>query len=185
MPVELISFNSEISGRLSKLLWETSIEQNNSGFEIQRFSKNNNIWQSIGFAKGKNIPSKYIFEDDKLQSGVYQYRIKQVDFNGNFHIFNLKNEVKIGIPERYFLSQNYPNPFNPSTKIDFELPVNTIVNITLYDITGKKILTILNQYFDAGFYTQAINSETLSSGLYFIRISAGNWTKNIKALLLK
>jgi len=73
-----------------------------------------------------------------LITGKYNYRLKQIDFNGNFEYFNLIKDVDVGIPAAYNLLQNYPNPFNPSTKIDYDIPYNGKVNIVLYDIIGKR-----------------------------------------------
>ncbi|MFA5012766.1 MAG: T9SS type A sorting domain-containing protein, partial [Ignavibacteria bacterium] len=67
---------------------------------------------------------------------------------------------------------NYPNPFNPTTKIDFDLPLDSRVNIKLYDISGREVKTIMNEQRAAGYYTVQFNSAELSSGVYFYRIMA-------------
>ncbi len=172
LPVELVSFTSEISGRNIKLKWITSLENNNSGFDVERKSITG-IWEKVGYLKGKgtaNTPSNYVFEDKNLNAGKYNYRIKQIDVNGNFAYHNLATVLEIGLPDKFNMSQNYPNPFNPTTKIDFDLPADSKINIVLYDMTGREVKTLVNDTRTAGYYTIVFNASGLSSGVYFYRI---------------
>ncbi len=89
------------------------------------------------------------------------------------------------IPEGYFLSQNYPNPFNPTTKIDFSLPRPGNIKLSVYDINGKEITILRNGYLSSGVYTIEFNGNGLSSGVYFYRIEAGNYSEIKKMILLK
>lgn len=89
------------------------------------------------------------------------------------------------IPNEYSISQNYPNPFNPTTKIDYSLPVNSKVQIKIFDITGKEIAVIVNEVQEAGVHTVNFNAGNLSSGVYFYKISAGNFTKTHRMILIK
>jgi Secretion system C-terminal sorting domain len=119
----------------------------------------------------------------------YNYRLKQIDFNGNFKYYNLHGEAEVGVPSEYNLSQNYPNPFNPSTKIDYDLPVDGKVKIILYDISGREVTNLVNEEKTAGYYTLNFNSSGLSSGLYFYKISVeGNnssFVQTKKMMLVK
>jgi hypothetical protein len=76
------------------------------------------------------------------------------------------------MPDEFLLLQNYPNPFNPATKIDFNLTENAKVMIKVFDITGKQVSTILNEYKMAGYYSNSLSSERLSSGVYFYSLNA-------------
>ena len=114
------------------------------------------------------------FADNKLNAGKYQYRIRQIDFNGNYEYYNLSSSVDISLPGKFNLSQNYPNPFNPVTKIDYEIPVNSNVNIVLFDMSGKQVKTLVNNEQTAGFYTIQLNASDLSSGVYFYRMIANS-----------
>ena len=76
------------------------------------------------------------------------------------------------VPRNYTLSQNYPNPFNPSTSIHFELPVESRVTITMYDILGRLVETLIDKNEPAGRYTIEWIPSKLSSGIYFYRIQA-------------
>jgi hypothetical protein len=175
LPVELASFTSTVSNRDVTLNWSTASELNNSGFEIERSS--NNEWTKVGNVNGNGTSStvnNYSYTDRSLATGSYSYRLKQVDFNGNFEYFNLNNEVNIGTPSTYALSQNYPNPFNPSTTINFDLPTDGNVSLKLYDMSGKEVATLVNEVRSAGYYSVNFNASQLTSGVYFYSISADN-----------
>jgi len=101
-----------------------------------------------------------------------------------------------GLPSSFELQQNYPNPFNPTTKIEFSLPRNSIVHLTVYDILGKEVATLLDELRPAGHYTIEWNGQDtyggkVSTGVYFYRLEAtapGRQTPFIslkKMLLLK
>ncbi len=191
LPVELTSFTSFIYRNNVTLYWQTSSEKNNSKFVIERTNKtngNNKDWSQAGSVPGNgttSIPLSYTFTERNLTSGIYSYRLKQIDFNGNFQYFNLNNDVSIGIPSKFEVYQNYPNPFNPSTKISFDLPIDGNVNVTVFDLSGKEIVTLINDVKTAGYYTIDFNASNLSSGIYFYRISAGNFTATKKMTLIK
>ena len=94
------------------------------------------------------------------------------------------------IPNVFSLSQNYPNPFNPSTTIGFGLPTVSNVNITIYDVLGKKVATIVNEKMEPGYYFKTWNSNNkygneVAAGLYFYQIIADGFTKTRKLVLLK
>ncbi|MEO6695733.1 MAG: T9SS type A sorting domain-containing protein [Ignavibacteria bacterium] len=191
LPVELTSFTSAISGGNVTLNWATASETNNSGFDIER-SKSNQSWSKIATLTGNGttiLPSNYSFVDRNLNSGNYNYRLKQIDFNGNFEYFNLSNEVVIGIPSKFKLSQNYPNPFNPSTKINYDIPFDGKVSIVLFDVSGRELHSIVNEVKSAGYYTTEFNAAGLPSGVYFYRItsegSGNKFTATRKMILLK
>lgn len=191
LPVELASFTSVVNGSDVTLNWSTSVELNNSGFDIERSSLNNE-WSKIGFINGNgtsNNVNYYSFTDRNLRSGTYNYRLKQIDHNGNFEYFNLSNEVNIGIPLKYDLSQNYPNPFNPSTKINFALPNDGRVSLKIYDMSGKEVMTLINEVKTAGYYSVDFNASSsangLSSGVYFYRLSTSDFTATKKMMLIK
>jgi hypothetical protein len=83
------------------------------------------------------------------------------------------------------LMQNYPNPFNPSTVISYQLPVSSDVTLKVYDIIGKKIATLVNEYTLAGKYEVEFNASTLPSGVYFYQLKAGSYVSTKKMILLK
>jgi hypothetical protein len=85
----------------------------------------------------------------------------------------------------YTLSQNYPNPFNPSTTIQYSIPQGSTVRIKVFDIMGKEIKTLVDEYQQKGIYTIDFNAANLSSGVYFYSLTAGDYTSTKKMVLLK
>ncbi|MFZ1320157.1 MAG: T9SS type A sorting domain-containing protein [Ignavibacteria bacterium] len=88
------------------------------------------------------------------------------------------------LPKEYSLS-NYPNPFNPTTTIKFDLPKDVLVSIKIFDMLGREIRTLVNDYKTAGSYTISFNGADLSSGIYYYKIKAGDFEQVRKMMLLK
>lgn len=85
----------------------------------------------------------------------------------------------------FSISQNYPNPFNPSTTIHYSLPQPGIVRLTVYDLVGREVTTLVNEQKEAGHYTVDFNGEGLASGMYLYRLSAGPYTQIKRMMLAK
>lgn len=94
-------------------------------------------------------------------------------------------DVSSNLPMKFELSQNYPNPFNPSTVISYTIPKATIVTLKVYDVLGKEVATLVNQFQTANSYKVTLNASSLSTGVYLYKIVAGNVTMTKKMLLLK
>ena len=114
-----------------------------------------------------------------------------VSDSGKFVLNNVSLSTQIDIkPERFSLHQNYPNPFNPTTTIAYDLPIASIVNITIYDMMGRKIKTLVNEHEAAGFkYTQwdgrNDKNESVSAGLYVYLLQTEKFMQNKKMIFLK
>ncbi|MGD1005601.1 MAG: T9SS type A sorting domain-containing protein [Ignavibacteriaceae bacterium] len=91
----------------------------------------------------------------------------------------------VQIPTEYKLFANYPNPFNPSTIIQYQLPTNGMVTVKVYDILGREVKTLVNDYKTAGNYSVNFDASRLASGIYFYQIRAGNFTSTKKMMYLK
>ncbi len=89
------------------------------------------------------------------------------------------------IPTKFSLSQNYPNPFNPVTTILYQLPKSEFVNISIYNVVGQLVETLVNGHKDTGFHSVIWNANDIGSGLYFYRIEAGEYTETKKCIILK
>ncbi|HIA29790.1 MAG TPA: T9SS type A sorting domain-containing protein, partial [Candidatus Marinimicrobia bacterium] len=89
------------------------------------------------------------------------------------------------LPTSFALHQNYPNPFNPVTTLRYDLPQESDVTLTIYDITGRMVQTLVNELQQAGMKKVIWNASDVSSGVYIYRIQAGNFTKTRKMILLK
>ena len=191
LPVELSSFNYETLKGNVTLHWTTSSEINNAGFDVERSDVNgqiSNVWSKAGFISGNGTSSgsiNYSFTDNNLSSGKYNYRLKQIDYNGNYEYFSLNSDVIIATPKNFFLGQNYPNPFNPSTVINYNIPQDSYVKIKLYDNTGREVRTLLSEFISAGYYTINFNVSDLASGIYFYNINAGEYTATNKMMLIR
>ena len=193
LPIELTSFTGNVVNKRDVTLnWNTATETNNKGFEIERRNSGTaETWAQVGYINGKGTttPASYDFTDRKLNTGKYNYRLKQIDYNGNFEYYNLNGIVEIGTPGKFGISQNYPNPFNPTTKIDFDLPFDSKVTLKLYDISGREVMTLVNEDRTTGYYTETFNMSNISSGAYFYRINANgggqNYVMTKKMLMIK
>jgi hypothetical protein len=197
LPVELLSFSSSVNDNDITLSWITATETNNSGFEIQRNTPLNplsrgeaegrDVWENIGFVNGSGTTTEtktYSYKDENLAAGKYQYRLKQIDFDGTFEYSNII-EAEILPPAKFSLEQNYPNPFNPSTKISWQSPVSSHQTLKVYDMLGNEIMTLVNEFRIAGKYEVEFNASTLASGLYFYQIKCEGLTQTKKMILIR
>lgn len=91
----------------------------------------------------------------------------------------------VEIPEGYALKQNYPNPFNSQTTIEFEIPLSQMITIKIFNSIGKEVKNLLNQVLEAGKYKINFSAEKLTSGVYFYRLEADDFTKSLKFVLIK
>jgi len=196
LPVELQNFRAELSLSGVYLVWSTATETNNQGFEIFRTNKDDD-WNKIGFVPGHGTTTEtqhYSFTDNDVKSGKYQYKLKQIDYDGTFEYSKIV-EVEIPIVNEFLLSQNYPNPFNPTTTIKYQIPEISFVTLIVYDGLGKEISVLVNEEKPVGSYEvdfSAIggsaaggNAYSLPSGIYFYRLQAGSFVETKKMILLK
>ncbi len=187
LPVTISLFNALSEKNNVKLTWKTETEINNSGFDLERKTESTD-WIKLVFITGSgttNQPVEYLYEDKKLMPGKYFYRLKQIDYNGNYEYFDLPLYVLISKPKDFLLGQSYPNPSNPKCRIDFQLPERTFVNISVYDLLGKKIAELVNLDTEAGIHTVEFDGSNLASGTYIYRITAGSFSEVKKMILVK
>jgi predicted outer membrane repeat protein len=192
-PVELVSFYYEIVEGTSTnstailLKWETATEINNYGFEIEKSVASSQIsekeWKVLSFTEGhgnSNSPKYYEYLDETPIVDSVEYRLKQIDTDGAFTYYAQTltvsefgvTGVENVIPKEFSLSQNYPNPFNPSTTIKYGLKTDSNVRLTIYNIIGQEVATLVNQKQQAGNYSVNFDASNLASGAYIYRISA-------------
>ena len=186
LPVELVSFSANLKESFVQLNWKTATEVNNYGFEVQRKNVSGE-WKKVGFVKGNgnsNSPKHYTFSDKTVHSGKYFYRLKQIDIDGSFNYSKIV-EVDVSAPVKYELSQNFPNPFNPTTVIKYSIPEDNYVTIKLYNVLGKEIGTLVNDFKQAGKYKVSFDGSNLPSGIYFYTIQSGNFRQVKKMILQK
>ncbi len=132
-------------------------------------------FQNIENYSNEGIVREYIIEVDGkvLQAGSQR--------------MSLMNKVKENnqIPKLFSLSQNYPNPFNPVTNIKYQIPINTFVTVKVYDILGKEVKTLVNEFKSVGNYSVLFDASSLSSGIYFYKMSAGEFSDVKRMVLVK
>jgi hypothetical protein len=95
------------------------------------------------------------------------------------------NNISTTIPNKYFLYQNYPNPFNPATTIKYDIPRDVFVTISIFDLLGRGIMKIVNEYKKPGNYSVSFDGSNLPSGIYFYSLKAGNIIQTKKMVLIK
>ncbi|MDY0080896.1 MAG: T9SS type A sorting domain-containing protein [Ignavibacteriales bacterium] len=186
IPVELNSFNANVDNNLVSLNWTTATETNNKGFEVQRRFKDQ-PFSVIGFVEGKGTISDqqdYMFIDKTSVSGKYFYRLRQIDLDGT-QSFSDEIEVDVIAPVHFSLEQNYPNPFNPATTIKYAVPQDGLVNLSVYNMLGEKVATLINEVQIAGHYEFNLNASKFASGIYFYRLESGKNISIKKMALIK
>ncbi|HPG41267.1 MAG TPA: FlgD immunoglobulin-like domain containing protein [bacterium] len=203
LPVTLVSFYAEPLQEGILLHWKTASEANNLGFKIYRNDvdgSNENFSCISGLIGGHGSSSEaheYAFVDRQVRQGsVYRYRLYQLDVNSGSE--NLYGEIIAlagaqaiqNTPVDFILHNNYPNPFNAETSIGFTIPAAADVNLSIYDINGKLVKTILHNQLPANSYQAKWDGtdelgQVVSSGVYFYKLIAGDYQEIRSLLLLK
>ena len=150
-------------------------------------------------ASGSVGPRQVVAMNDVRFSVTNYSDIKYLIEPGAFdNLTEVKDDVSVTTPNNFVLYQNYPNPFNPSTKISFSIPTLSsssplrkgrneegFVTLVVYDILGSKIVTLLNEEINPGFYEIEFDGSKLSSGIYFYKLSTPNYSETKSMVLLK
>ena len=135
------------------------------------------------------VDAEFVFDvDKKAPVGRDTTLTATISSTGGSWTKDIK--ITIGAPTDYKLYANYPNPFNPSTKIGFQLPAASHVRLVIYDVVGREVAKVTDADYPAG-YTELTwngtnnNGVTVSSGVYFYRITAPKWNKVMKMMMVK
>jgi len=201
LPVELSSFTAENQSGGVLLKWCTESEIENLGFILERRYSKLEIgnWEEIaGYLSNSALEGhgstteahEYQYTDNAVQPGVtYEYRLGDVDYSGKV-TWHGKVEIKVKaedvqIPTEFGLQRAYPNPFNPTTTISYQLASASFVKISIYDVTGKFVETLVNEQKDRGSYSVILDAGGLSSGIYIYKITAGKYSSINKCLLIR
>ncbi len=190
IPVELTSFTASTMLVGVELNWSTATELNNNGFVVERcmiHEVSGENWIMIGFVKGQGTSTyrnDYSFIHKNADPGKYLYRLKQIDFDGNYE-YSKVVEVDFNFINYYSLQQNYPNPFNPATTIRFILPHAGNVKLGIYNILGEEIISLVNEYKESGVHTINFDANGLNSGVYLYKIETNGFVQSHKMMLIK
>ena len=188
VPVELTNFTANVETNNVILNWLTATELNNKGFEILRQSQNEREWKEIGFVPGRGTTTEitsYTYKDEDLNPGFYNYKIKQIDFDGSHKFYELEETIEISSPFEFNLAQNYPNPFNPTTSIKYTISSRQFVTLKIFDLLGREVTTLINEEKPAGDYEVNFDGSNLPSGVYFYQLKAGSFVQINKMVILK
>ncbi|MCW9066408.1 MAG: T9SS type A sorting domain-containing protein [Ignavibacteriaceae bacterium] len=186
LPVELTSFTAVDKNGKVVLNWTTATELNNQGFEIERRSSENE-YITIGYVDGYGTttePIEYSFIDNSSQAGTFFYRLKQIDFGGEYE-YSDEIEIEVTGPLTFELGQNYPNPFNPGTSINYSIPEAGFVTLDVFNLLGEKVASLVSEVQNAGKYEVNFDASKLTSGVYFYQLQTDNNISVKKMLLLK
>jgi hypothetical protein len=140
-------------------------------------AKNDGLPTSNGYYPSFNF--LYVNPADAVYTGTYSHGL----FTGG------ENPTAIdpirNISDQFSLEQNYPNPFNPTTTIGFYVSERGFIKLTVYDLLGKEITTLVNEEKAAGNYTVEFDAGKLSSGIYLYRLETGNFTQTQRMILMR
>jgi len=199
VPVELVDFRGEIRGSKADLTWETASEVNNYGFYIEKriqTSEEVDNWNQIGFVRGagnSNSSQYYVYTDEDLKANTtYEYRLRQVDFDGTQSC----NESQVVVltyeaEATMMVNQNSPNPFSDMTSITFTIPEAAPVSMEVIDLYGNTVANIIsNEAMPAGTFNVTFDGTSttgapLPSGTYIYRLVAGERTASSKMTIIR
>ncbi len=196
LPVQFVSLKAFTGNSKVTLVWETGAEFNNAGFEIFRKAEGESEFKLI--ASYETNPElrglgtspygkKYRYTDSNVRNGVtYEYKLYAVDFSGNRQEFGSIVVKPVGeIPDKFVLYQNYPNPFNPGTEIRFDLPKSVHVKLEVFNLLGERVSVLYDGFMEAGHGSVRWNAVGFPSGVYYYKLTAGDFVDVKKMVLLK
>jgi photosystem II stability/assembly factor-like uncharacterized protein len=175
---ETINGTGSVTG-FAQLSWDIMVTRGNSIYR----------WTGSNWSQSYTAPSGTYNFVDNINS-IYNnpcdhYAIRT---NGGItFLLELEGVKKLSnnIPENFSLSQNYPNPFNPSTVISFQLVVNSSTKLTVYDVLGNEVSTLINEHLKPGIYEVEFNGDNYASGVYYYQLVAGDFIETRKMILVK
>ncbi len=177
------------------IVWEDHRNAGNSDIYAQRIASNAALnWAATGFeicavgndqlnpklVSNGNQGAIVVWQDFRSGTSFDIYNTG-FDINGLVGVHN--GEVTTAVD--FTLSQNYPNPFNPSTKINYTIPQNAVVTLSIYDALGHVVNVLVNQTQNAGSYDVEWNASAFATGVYFYKLEAGSFTSSKQMLLVK
>lgn len=200
LPVELSAFDAHVLDGAVNLTWATESEKNSWGFNVYRSLRAETDYERINgemieAAGNSTTHREYAFMDSRVESQTtYYYKLQQLDINGAVRWYGplsvTVTQAPSAAPEQFVLYENYPNPFNPSTTIQYDVAEASVVTLEIFDITGKRVKTLVNDDKAAGSYSvvwDATDSagRIVPNGAYVYRLRAGSLQFVNKLMVLK
>jgi hypothetical protein len=198
LPVKLISFTANAGDGEVKLNWTTASEIGNIGFSILRgdeekgnYSELDSYRNNIHLRGAGNRSEEQVYQyiDYDVRNNVnYWYKLLDVNFCGivtEHGPISATPSDRMIKSEVYGIDQNYPNPFNPTTMIKYQLPTTHDVELSIYNILGQKVATLVSERQQAGQYQVPWDASLFSSGIYYYKIQAGEFNQVKKMILIR
>jgi len=206
LPVTLSSFTVTYNGGNVEINWVTESEIDNQGFLLERrIFESGDDWHEIAsYLTSENLQGQgsvthstnYEYMDQLVQVGLtYEYRLGDIDYDGivEYHstrTVTVSENDESTIPKQFTLKPAYPNPFNPSTTIEYAIPKDGMVSITIYDLTGQRVSRLLNTEQMAGWHKIRWNGNSdngiqMPAGIYLVTVNTGNSLKTMKLVFVK
>ncbi|MCC7429908.1 T9SS type A sorting domain-containing protein [bacterium] len=209
LPVTLGSFSGSYKNGQVTLNWKTESEVDNKGFVIYRAESLDGNYKKIASyqthkvldgqgTKASETSYTFVDKDELTQESTYYYRLNSEDFDGTIHEYKDRTiSVKTGIPDvqannnsDYELKQNFPNPFNPTTTIPYSIKKAGEISVSIFNILGQEIrsFSALHTEPSEGSFVwdgKDNNGNLVTSGVYFYKMEANNFTSIKKAILVK
>jgi len=180
-PIALASFSAKYADGSVQIDWTTASEVECYGYNLIRNGEtiNSEVISAVG---GEAVMTQYHYMDNGVTTGSnYTYQLQTVFIDG-------RSEISASVTvraNRYILAQNIPNPFNPVTTISYELSNAGSVKLTVYDIRGQQVASLVDGYQEANSYDVTFNAASLASGIYFYKLETSDFTSIRKMVLLK
>ena len=172
LPVELTSFTATTSGQQVALRWATASETNNHGFDVE-MRRSDNVYETLGFVAGSGTSSEansYAFQTDQMDPGVYNFRLRQINIDGNFEYSN-ELEVEIDLISEFAVTAPYPNPAADRSSFDIAVREQQFVRATLYNLLGQEVSVLFSGNMDEnGVKEVSFDTAELSAGTYIVRV---------------
>jgi len=180
----VIEYNLNETTKTAEISWQYRHSPDIYAFAMgsaQRLSNGNTLigWGSATTTLTEVNPAGQVVYELSLPSGQMSYRAYRDEWGV---MTNVQTEQTA---DKFELMQNYPNPFNPLTNIKYQIANNSFVSIKIYDINGREIKNLVNEFKPAGYYTVSFNGSNIASGVYFYKIQAGNFSETKKMVLIK
>ncbi len=204
LPVELSLFEARAGDGMVLIVWRTESETDNLGFHLYRATTRDGKYLRITKDLIRSESSgagaaDYKYLDTGVKNGVtYYYKLEDVNINGERKMhgpisalpnYGLTLEENL-IPQSYALSQNFPNPFNPGTLIRYQLPEKAKVALTIYNLLGRKVRTLVNAELEPGFKSvywdgRDDRGRQVAAGVYLYELNAGKFHATRKMVMMK
>ena len=133
-----------------------------------------------GYIEAGSVPSFKILRGDELinlEGDIPAFE--------NNQLYMVSSLTEVALPESFSLDRAYPNPFNPVTTLSFAIPVDSEVSLSVYNLQGREVSTLIDANMDAGYHSVVWNADSYSSGVYFVKMIAGEYVKTQKLMLIK